>query len=101
MNKTDIVDNVAKVIGDKKTARIAVDEVVASITEALVAGDRVHITGIGVLRAEQVPSRMVRNPATGKRTRAKKTSRVRLRPSEVLRRYIAGQQKFRRPAPSK
>lgn len=101
MNRTDIVKNVADVIGDKDVARVAVDEVVASITSALVAGDRVHITGVGVFRAEQVPSRMVRNPATNKRVRVKKTARVKFRPSVGLKDYITGRKKFRRPAPPK
>lgn len=99
MNKTDIVRNVTRVIGDRRTAQAAVDEVFASITEALTDGDRVHITDFGVLRAQQVPSRMVRNPATGKRVRVKKTARLNVRPSQALKDIITGRKKLRRNPP--
>lgn len=96
MNRTDIIRNVTRVVGDPEIARRAVDEVISSVTEALVDGERVHITNLGVLRAEQVPSRMVRNPATNKRVRVKKTARVKFRPSVALVEYLTGRKKFRR-----
>lgn len=97
MNRTDLVNQVAEAIGgDKKAARVAVDTVFDGITRALVEGDRVHLTGVGTFQAEVVPSRFVRNPATGKKVRAKKTARVRFRPSITLKEYVAGRKRLPR-----
>ena len=95
LNRTQIEDEVAKVIsGDRKEAKAAVAAVVESIQRTLIAGERVHITGIGSLNSKQVPSRMVRNPATHKKVRAKKTARVTLKPSEELKDLICGRKKL-------
>lgn len=94
LNRTLIVEAVAEEIGDKAIAAAAVTKVVETIQEALVDGERVHITGLGTFQGFEVPSRMVRNPATNKRVRAKKTARVRFRPSALLKEYIAGKKKL-------
>lgn len=93
LNRTAIVAAVAEEIGDKAAATKAVTRMVETIQEALADGERVHITGLGTFQAFEVPSRMVRNPATGKKVRAKKTGRVRFRPAGVLKEYIAGKKK--------
>lgn len=94
MNRSDIVDQVAEVTDTKKTARQAVDRTVDTIIRALAEGERVQISGLGVFTPEQVPSRFVRNPATGKKVRAKKTARVKFRPATSLREYIVGRKKL-------
>ena len=74
LNRTQLENEVAQTIsGGHKEAKEAVAVIVETIQRSLIAGERVHITGLGSLNSQQVPSRMVRNPATGKRVRAKKT----------------------------
>lgn len=94
MNRSDIVNEVAEVLDSKVQARTAVDAVVRAITKGLAEDGRVHITGLGSLSSEQVPSRMVRNPATGKKVRAKKTARIRFRPATDLKEVLVGRKKI-------
>lgn len=94
LNRTQIENEVAQVLsGGHKESKEAVSVVVENIQRTLIAGERVHITGLGSLNAVQVPSRMVRNPATGKRVRAKKTARVVFKPSDHLKDLITGRKK--------
>lgn len=96
LNRTQIENEVAQTIsGGHKEAKEAVAVIVETIQRSLIAGERVHITGLGSLNAVQVPSRMVRNPATGKRVRAKKTARVIFKPSDQLKELITGRKKLK------
>lgn len=96
LNRTQIENEVAQQTGvGHKEAKEAVAVVVDTIQRTLISGERVHITGLGSLNAQQVPSRMVRNPATGKRVRAKKTARVVFKPSDHLKELITGRKKLK------
>lgn len=92
--RSQIEAKVAEEIGDKTTAKAAVETVVESIQRALVDGTEVQIRGLGTLVPEVVPSRMVRNPATGKKVRAKKKGRVKFRPAEGLKELVVGRKKM-------
>jgi DNA-binding protein HU-beta len=66
MNKKDLTDAVAAKTGTSKVAAAAaVDAVFDSISEALVARDKVAIAGFGNFEARFVAARMARNPQTG------------------------------------
>lgn len=65
-----------------------------AITRALANGQRVSIFGFGSLHGTIVPSRMIRNPATGEQMRSKKTARVYFRPAPILKDFIAGVKKL-------
>lgn len=64
------------------------------LTRALAGGRRVSIFGFGSLNAKVVPSRMIRNPSTGKQMRAKKSARVHFRPAPILKDFISGAKKL-------
>ena len=66
MNKGDLVNEVAKVVGTKKEAQAAVDCVFSSITEALKDKDKVTIIGFGTFKVEERKARKGINPQTGK-----------------------------------
>lgn len=65
MNKTDLVNEVAKVVNTKKEAQAAVDCVFTSITKALKNDDAVTLVGFGTFKAEKRKARKGRNPRTG------------------------------------
>lgn len=94
MNRSDIVDSVTEVLPNKAKAREVVDVMVETIQRGLVEEGRVHISGLGSFVGEQVPSRMVRNPATGKKVRAKKSGRVRFRPATDMKELLAGRKRL-------
>lgn len=91
--RSEIETRVAEVVGDRTTAKLAVATMVEEVQRALAAGDKVQIMGIGTFEAQVIPARMVRNPATGTKVRAKKSGKVRFRPAEGLREMVAGRRK--------
>ncbi|PIE71802.1 MAG: DNA-binding protein [Deltaproteobacteria bacterium] len=66
MNKGDLINEVAKVVGTKKEAQAAVDCVFATITEALKKKDAVTLIGFGTFKSAKREARKGRNPQTGK-----------------------------------
>ncbi len=66
MNKGDLINEAAKVVGSKKEAQAAVDCVFSSITEALTRKDKVTIIGFGTFKVEERKARKGINPQTGK-----------------------------------
>lgn len=71
MNKGDLVDAVAKIVGKKKTAGEAVNCVLDSITTALKKGDKVALIGFGTFSVAKRAARTGRNPQTGKEIKIK------------------------------
>ena len=65
MNKGDLVNEVAKVVGTKKEAQAAVDCVLASITKSLKKKNAVTLVGFGTFKVEKRKARKGRNPQTG------------------------------------
>ena len=70
MNKSDLVAAVAAPAGQTKTATARViDEAIAAITAAVVAGDVVRLSGFGTFEARDRAPRTGRNPRTGDEVR--------------------------------
>ena len=65
MNKGDLVNEVAKVVGTKKEAQAAVDCVLDSITRTLKKKGQVVIAGFGTFKVAKRKARTGRNPQTG------------------------------------
>lgn len=66
MNKTQLIDVIAKDTGlKKKDAEAAVDAAFKAITEAMAGGEKVQIIGFGTFEAKECAAREGRNPATG------------------------------------
>ncbi len=66
MNKADLINEVANVVGTKKDAQAAVEKVLDAITEALADGDAVTLVGFGTFKVDARAARTGRNPQTGK-----------------------------------
>ncbi len=65
MNKADIVTAVAEKAGiSKKDAEKAVGAVLETISEALIAGDKVQLVGFGGFEVKERAARLGRNPRT-------------------------------------
>lgn len=66
MNKTDLVNSVAESAGfSKKDAEKAVAAVLDSVTNALIAGDKVQLVGFGTFEVRERAAKQGRNPRTG------------------------------------
>jgi nucleoid DNA-binding protein len=66
MNKGDLVNEVAEVVGTKKAAQDAVECVLDTITKALKANESVSLVGFGTFKVSKRNARTGRNPQTGK-----------------------------------
>jgi DNA-binding protein HU-beta len=65
MNKTDLINEVAKVTCSKKEADDAVNATFAAIQKALKKGDDVTLVGFGTFKVSKRKARVGRNPQTG------------------------------------
>ena len=65
MNKTDLINEVAKVAGTKKSARLAVEAVLDAISKALKKKGTVTLIGFGTFTVKKRAARTGRNPQTG------------------------------------
>ena len=71
MNKGDLVNEVAKVVGSKKNAQAAVDCMISSVTKALKKKDTVTLVGFGTFKVDKRKARKGRNPQTGEEIKIK------------------------------
>ncbi|HSQ86648.1 MAG TPA: HU family DNA-binding protein [Desulfobacterales bacterium] len=65
MNKSDLVDEVSRVLKTKKDAQMAVDCVLSSIIKTLEKGGSVSLVGFGTFKVTERKARKGRNPQTG------------------------------------
>ena len=68
----------------KKQANAVMDDMVAMITRHLKKGDRIRISGIGILQVRKRPARLGRNPATGEAIKIKASKKVAFRAAKDL-----------------
>jgi DNA-binding protein HU-beta len=65
MNKTDLINEVAKVVSTKKDAQAAVDCILSTIQNSLKNKETVQISGFGSFKVSDRSARKGRNPQTG------------------------------------
>jgi DNA-binding protein HU-beta len=65
MNKTDLINEVAKIVSTKKEAQKVVDCILSTIQDALVNKEMVQIAGFGSFKVVKREARKGRNPQTG------------------------------------
>ncbi|PJE99313.1 DNA-binding protein [Streptomyces carminius] len=94
MNKAQLVEAIADKLGGRQQAADAVDIVLDAIVRAVVAGDRVSVTGFGSFEKVERPARYARNPQTGERVRVKKTSVPRFRAGQGFKDLVSGAKKL-------
>ncbi|WP_043175139.1 HU family DNA-binding protein [Streptomyces sp. NRRL B-24484] len=94
MNKGQLVEAVAGQLGSRTAAEDAVDAVFDVMVRAVVAGERVQVTGFGTLEKVERAGRYARNPQTGERVRVKKTSVARFRPGQGFKDLVSGAKKL-------
>jgi DNA-binding protein HU-beta len=102
MNKAQLIEALADHYdGSKAEAGKALNAVVETITRQTAAGEKVSITGFGVFEKVPRAARMVRNPRTGERKRAKATAVPRFRAGSDLKAFVSGAKKLPKGAAKK
>ncbi len=85
MNKTELVDAVAKATGlSKKDTEAAVKATFDTITKALVKKDKVQLIGFGTFETRKRAARTGRNPQTGESIKIKAATTPAFKPGKAL-----------------
>lgn len=100
VNKAQLVEAVAEQLGGRKAAAEAVDAVLDTMVRAVVAGDRVSVTGFGTFEKVDRSARFARNPQTGEKVKVKKTAVPRFRPGQGFKDLVSGSKKLPKEGPS-
>ncbi len=85
MNKTQLIQKIAE-NGNmtKKDAEIALKAVIDAISDAVVAGEKVQVSGFGSFDIKTRDARMGRNPKTGEAVEIAASKRVSFTAAQVL-----------------
>jgi len=95
VNKSQLIDALAaRYEGNKKAAAHALESVLDTITREVAKGEKVAITGFGSFEKRVREARWVRNPATGQRMKAKKTSVPKFSAGAELKAIVSGAKKL-------
>jgi DNA-binding protein HU-beta len=96
VNKSQLVERLAgnHFEGNKRAASHALESVVDTVMREVLKGQKVAITGFGAFERQDRPSRMVRNPRTGERKRAKKTAVPKFRAGAEFKSVVSGAKKL-------
>ena len=101
MNKSELIDALAGKLGvGKREAQTSVDAILDTITRAVVAGEKVAITGFGIFEKVERGARTARNPRTGATVKVKKTHIPKFRPGAELKAVVSGAKKLTKAAPA-
>ena len=85
MNKTELIAAIAEKAGiSKKDADAAVAAFVATVTDAMKAGDKVQLIGFGTFEVKDAAAREGRNPKTGETIKIEASKRPVFSASKVL-----------------
>jgi len=88
MNKGDLINEVAEVVGTKKEAQEAVDCVFSSITKAMKTGETVSLIGFGTFKVVERKARKGRNPQTGEEIDIKASKAPKFTPGKALKEAV-------------
>ena len=95
VNKSQLIDTLAaRFEGNRKQAAHALESVLDTITREVAKGEKVAITGFGSFEKRVREARWVRNPQTGQRIKAKKTSVPKFSPGQDLKNVVSGAKKL-------
>ena len=72
----------------KKQAEAVLGDLVTLTTRHLKKGDKIRLTGLGILQVRKRAARMGRNPATGETIKIKASKKIAFRPSKELKEAV-------------
>jgi DNA-binding protein HU-beta len=72
----------------KKHAEAMLGDLVASTVQHLKTGNKIRLTGLGILQVRERPARMGRNPATGEAIQIKASKKIAFRPAKELKEAV-------------
>lgn len=89
MNKTELINAAAKKAGlTIKETDAALNAILEVVEDALIAGDKVQLTGFGVFQVTERAAREGRNPRTGEKLQVEASRGASFAPSSVLKKKL-------------
>ena len=72
----------------KKQAETVLGDLMTLATRHLQNGDKIRLTGLGILQVQSRPARMGRNPGTGETIEIKASKKIAFRPAKELKESV-------------
>lgn len=72
----------------KRQANEIIGQVIEVITKSLRKGDKVRLSGLGILQVRKRPARMARNPRTGEPVKVKASKKIAFRAAKELKESV-------------
>jgi DNA-binding protein HU-beta len=72
----------------KKVTTAVLTDLVTMATKHLAKGDKIRLTGLGILQVRAIPARMGRNPATGESIEIAASKKIAFRPAKELKESV-------------
>jgi DNA-binding protein HU-beta len=72
----------------KKVGEAVMGDLVALATQHLKKGDKIRLTGLGILQVRAREARMGRNPATGATIKIRASKKIAFRPAKELKEAV-------------
>jgi DNA-binding protein HU-beta len=91
VNKSDLIEKVARVVETKAVAVEVVDMILDEIQDTVASGERAVISGFGVFELQSRAPRTGRNPATGEAVRIPARSVIKFRPGTEFKALTSGE----------
>jgi len=88
MNKADLINKVAEILGTKKAAKSAIDCINSTITSALKKQEKVTLVGFGTFSVAQRAARRAKNPRTGEIIKIKPKNAPKFIPGKALKEAV-------------
>lgn len=88
MNKTELINEMSKVLQSQKQAQAALDSLLSHVAAALKKGDTVTLTGFGTFKVSKRKARTGRNPSTGEPIKIKAKNVAQFAPGKHLKEAV-------------
>ena len=85
MNRVDLIDEMAEILGERQAAEDAFDCIVETITGSLKRREPVSLAGFGTFKVSERAARKGRNPRTGESIEIAARSAPKFVPAKALR----------------
>jgi DNA-binding protein HU-beta len=84
MNKGALIEEISKVLDNRRQAQAALNSLLESIEQALMRGEAVTLSGFGTFKVSERKARTGRNPRTGEAIAIKAKRSPRFVPGKAL-----------------
>jgi DNA-binding protein HU-beta len=89
MNKSELINELAKHLNSKKEAEAALDSLLGAISQGLKNGEKVTLTNFGTFKVAKRKARTGRNPRTGEEIKIKARKVPLFSPGRALKNAVA------------